>query len=188
MIRTTLAAAVALALVAPLGACSKGADAPAKTAASADKTIAEAIAGAPQLTKVSAAITEAGLADVFDGPGSYTLLAPDDEAFTKLGATGTTLTAPEHRAELVAILRGHILPGHLTPDAIKKAIADKKGPVTMTTLADGSVTFAESGSDLVVTSSDGSKAKIDGDALVASNGVVLPVDGLVKSAKPAAGG
>ena len=28
---------------------------------------------------------------------------------------------------------------------------------------------------------DGAKAKIDGTALVASNGVVLPIDGLVKS-------
>lgn len=181
-----LAAATSLALVASLTACADGNDtASEKAAVSADpaeQTLAAAIGGAPGLTTVSGALAEAGLAGVFDGPGSYTVLAPDDDAFAKLGDAGKTLTEAEHRAELVAILRGHILPGHLTPDAIKKAIAAKKGPVTVRTLADGSVTFAANGDAISVTGEDGTKATIDGEALVASNGVVLPIDGLVKKA------
>jgi len=186
-----LAAAAALAMLAPLAACGSGekdADEVAANADNADRTLAAAIGDAPGLTTVSGALSEAGLASVFDGPGSYTVLAPDDDAFARLGDTGKTLSEAEHRAELVAILRGHILPGHLTPDAIKKAIAAKKGPVTMTTLADGTVTFAASGDAITVTGEDGAKATIDGEALVASNGVVLPIDGLVKKAEPAPAG
>ena len=175
-------ALVALGALVPLGACSKSETAPTATASDANRTLAAAISGAPGLTNVSTALSESGLADVFDGPGSYTVLAPDDDAFAKLSQGGTVLTDPAHRAELVAILRGHILPGHLTPDAIRHAIAEKKGPVSMRTLADGMVTFTADGNVLTATGPDGAKATVAGDPLVASNGVVLPIDGLLKTA------
>jgi uncharacterized surface protein with fasciclin (FAS1) repeats len=177
----TIAAVV---MLVPLGACSKNDSATPGGSASAtpgNQTLAATISGAPGLTTVSTALTEAGLGDVFDGPGSYTVLAPDDDAFAKLGEAGKSLSEPAHRAELVALLRGHILPGHLTPDAIRKAIEDKKGPVTMRTLGNGVVTFSADGDAITATGADGTKAKIDGAALVASNGVVLPLDGVVKS-------
>lgn len=176
----SLAAAAALAFLAPLAACSGGAE---KTAATTDtnSTLASAINRASDLSTLSSALSQAGLADVFDGPGSYTVLAPNDAAFAKLGEQGKMLNEPAHRAELVAILRGHILPGHLTPEAIREAIAKKKGPVSMRTLADGQVTFAEAGGKLTVTGADGAKATVEGDPLIAGNGVVLPLDGLVKA-------
>lgn len=182
------AAAAALAMLGPLAGCGAeqgGGDEVATGVNDTNRTLATAIGGAPGLTTISGALSEAGLGSVFDGPGSYTLLAPDDDAFGKLDDKGKMLSEAEHRAELVAILRGHILPGHLTPDAIKKAIAAKKGPVTMTTLADSTVTFAAAGDTISVSGEDGTKATIDGEALIASNGVVLPIDGLVKATEPA---
>ena len=179
----TIAAAAALALFAPLAACSQeGTTNGETTAATVDGTLASAIGDAPGLTTVSDSLSEAGLGEVFDGPGSYTLLAPGDDAFAP---AGEALTGEENRAALVAVLRGHILPGHLTPETIRKAIENKNGPVTMTTLDDGEVTFAAEGDAITVSGADGSKATIDGEALIASNGVVLPLDGLVKKAPPA---
>jgi uncharacterized surface protein with fasciclin (FAS1) repeats len=180
-------AAAVVAVLMTLGACSDNSTPAANAVATqpGNQTLATAISGAPGLTTVSTALTDAGLGDVFDGPGSYTVLAPDDDAFAKLGDDGKALTTPDHRAELVALLRGHILPGHLTPDAIRKAIEEKKGPVTMRTLGNDVVTFSSDGDAIMATGADGTKAKIDGDALVASNGVVLPLDGLVKSPKSA---
>lgn len=177
-----LGAAAALALLAPLSACGGDAGVTEEEAAKGDAsgTLAAAIGGAKGLSTVSGALSEAGLADVFDGPGSYTVLAPNDDAFAKLGENGKTLTDEAHRAELVALLRGHILPGHMTTDAIKKAIADRKGPVTMTTLGESTVTFSQEGDTISIKGADGSIAKLSGDAVVASNGVVLPLDGLVK--------
>ncbi len=178
-----MAAAAALAVLAPLAGCSQSdagsePDAPATTAA--NRTLAAVIGGAPGLTTVSGALSEAGLADVFDGPGSYTILAPDDDAFGTMQSETAALEDDAHRAELVAVLRGHILPGHLTPDAIREAIKNQKGPVKMTTLDDGEVTFSADGDLIKVTRADGATATIDGEALVASNGVVLPVDHLLK--------
>lgn len=190
MLKTRFLGAVAAsAVLLALGACSDdNAATPAEKPLATqpgNQTLATAIGGAPGLTTVQTALTEAGLGDVFDGPGSYTVLAPDDDAFAKLGDDGKTLTEPDHRGELVALLRGHILPGHLTPEAIRKAIEEKKGPVSMRTLGNDVVTFSAEGDTIVATGSDGTKAKIDGTPLVASNGVVLPLDGLVKSPKSA---
>ena len=117
---------------------------------------------------------------MFDGPGSYTILAPADGAFGPLESDTPALEDDARRAELVAVLRGHILPGHLTPDAIRKAIADQNGPVKMATLDDGEVTFSAQGETITVTGANGARATIGGDALVASNGVVLPIDSLLK--------
>ncbi|WP_165938517.1 fasciclin domain-containing protein [Parafrankia sp. BMG5.11] len=181
------AAAGAAALLVPLSGCSGEADTPAATAAPAEAgtgTLAAKIGSAPGLTTISGALSEAGLADVFDGPGSYTVLAPDDDAFAKLGDTGSALTEPANRAELVAVLRGHILPGHLTPQAIKTAIGEKKGPVSMRNLAGDQIEFSLDGDAIIATGSGGIKARIDGAPLVASNGVVLPLDALIKSAQP----
>lgn len=178
-----IAAAAALAVLSPLAACSQS-DAPAAADGaaepSANRTLAATIGGASDLTTLSGALTEAGLADVFDGPGSYTILAPEDGAFGSLEGGPEAMADDARRAELVAVLRGHILPGHLTPDAIRKAIDDRKGPVTMTTLDDGEVTFSKSGNAITVTRAGGAKATIEGQALVASNGVVLKVDQLLK--------
>ncbi|GGD98557.1 hypothetical protein GCM10011515_18000 [Tsuneonella deserti] len=179
-----IGALAAVALLAPLGACSKADEKSAPTAQASNGTLAAELGGAPGLTTFSTALADAGLGDVFDGPGSYTVLAPDDDAFAKLDQGGKTLTDPAHRAELVAVMRGHILPGHLTPEAIRKAVADKKGPVSMRSLDESMVTFTTDGDTIVVTGADGGKARVDGAALVASNGVVLPLDGLVKSPPP----
>ncbi|MXO76060.1 hypothetical protein GRI40_12625 [Altererythrobacter aerius] len=182
-------AATALALLASLAACSDDAKtAPAaQTTETAQRTLAAAIGDAPNLTTVAGALSESGLGDVFDGPGSYTLLAPDDRAFAALGEPGKALTDPAHRAELVAILRGHMIPGHLTTEAIAQAIAQKQGPVTMRTLADSAVTFSQAGDTITVAGANGERATIDGAGIIASNGVVLPMDGLVKSAEPVTG-
>jgi uncharacterized surface protein with fasciclin (FAS1) repeats len=186
-----LAAAAALALIAPLAACAPAGDDAASEQSGGEatgRTLAAAIAGAPELSTISRALTEAGLADVFDGPGSYTVLAPNDQAFAALGSGKEAITEPAHRAELVAILRGHILPGHLTPDAIRQAIETKNGPVTMRTLDDRMVTFAADGKKITVSDGGGAKATVSDETIVATNGVVLPVDGMIKRPPAPAGG
>lgn len=184
-------AAGALALIAlvPLGACKQ--DASKETAKSDAKaapagTLASSLASAPHLSTVSSAFSDAGLATVFDGPGSYTLLAPEDDAFGKLDLKSGDLKSPELRPVLVAMLRDHILPGAITPDAIRQAIKAKGGPVKMRTLGDGVVTFSASGDDIMVEGENGKTAKLDGQAATASNGVVLPIDGLLKTPQPVA--
>ena len=182
-----IAAATMLAALAPLAGCNKAADnrnadatAPAETP-SAD-TLATAIAGDKQLGKLAAALRETGLATVLDGAGAYTIVAPRDAAFGANPAKVAAIMEPANRAALVALLRAHIVPGFLTPEDIGKAIDAAPGkPVTMRTMGDGMLTFTRSGSGIVVTAPGGAHAVLGAPALRASNGVAIPVDGLLRT-------
>ena len=151
------------------------------TAEVSDETLASVVEDAEGLSVVSAVLGDAGLEQVFDGAASYTLFAPQDGAFDALGEAGEDLRSPEQRAAMVAILRDHIVPGYLTPDDIANAIdvADD-GSVEMRTMGAHTLTFTGEGETITVTGEDGAKARFAGDALRASNGVAIPLDGVLK--------
>src|SRR5687768_12804028 len=125
-----LAAAGAILLTA--GCNGDAADGDAEAAEVSSETLAELIADKDDLSVVSGTLSDAGLAQAFDGVAAYTILTPTDEAFDKLGDLGKTLRTPEQRPAMVAILRDHIVPGYLTPDDIGKAIElEEDGTVEM---------------------------------------------------------
>ena len=185
-----LAAAGAVLLLAACGSDGDGDGDGSGTEASevSGETLAELIADQDDLSVVSGTLSDAGLAQAFDGVAAYTILTPTDETFEKLGEQGRTLRAPEQRPAMVAILRDHIVPGYLTPDDIAKAIElEEDGAVEMRTMGNHTVTFTGEGDTITVTSEDGSSAKFAaGDTLRASNGVAIPVDGLLKQVATAA--
>lgn len=153
-----------------------------QTAAEAvDGTLADAISGAGDLSAVASALGDTGLAQVFDGAGSYTLFAPTDEAFEALGETGEALRGPDQRAVMAAVLRDHIVPGYLTPDDIETAIEAQGGSVEAETMGDHTLTFTRAGDHIRVTSENGANAMLGGTALKASNGVAIPLDGVLKT-------
>ena len=142
-------------------------------------TLAALIAGADDLSVVSTALKDAGLAQVFDGTAAYTLLAPRDAAFDSLGDEGKALRSPEQRPAMVAVLRDHIVPGYLTPADIANAVKlDPDGKVAMKTMAGHTLTFASAGDAITATGEDGATVRFAGKPLLASNGVAIPVDGL----------
>ena len=152
-----------------------------ETAEVNNDTLAALIAEADGLSTVAGVIGEAGLAEVFDGAASYTLLAPRDSAFDALGELGEELRSAEERAATVAILRDHIVPGYLTPQDIAKAVAaDNDGSVAMRTMGGHVVTFTGEGEAITVTAEDGATARFAGDALLGSNGVAIPLDGVLR--------
>ncbi|GAB5351353.1 fasciclin domain-containing protein [Qipengyuania sp. 483] len=171
--------AVAISGFALLPACSSETeepDNPAATQEEGTRTMAASLGELPDMALLNGAISSAELGSVFDGPGSYTLLAPNDKAFEALGERGKVLLQEEQRPVLVGLLREHILPGHLTPENIAKAIDDRGGDVTMTTLGGGEVTFSKNGDDVTVSNGNGSSASFASSATAATNGVIIPID------------
>ncbi len=148
-------------------------------------TLATALGSASDLNTLRDALGDSELGAVLDGPASFTVLAPRDAAFEALGEDGEALMRQDQRPVLVAVLRNHLLPGHLTPESIGEAIAATGGPVTMTTLGEGSVTFSKSGDQLVVQTPGGSSsAHIVGTSTATGNGVVIPVDTVLMPPSP----
>lgn len=183
MIRTFIAAITAASLV-PLGACKRvePESQPAATGSStADRTLAGAIAAAPQMKNFAGALKDTGLAGALDGAAPYTLLAPVDAAFSRLGQPAVELRKPEHQAAMAEILRDHVIPGYLTPRDIQASIAANDGkPVKMRTAGDGQVTFTRDGETLTITSADGVTGRIAGEPLRASNGAAIPIDTVLR--------
>ena len=173
---------LALASLAACGDKAEGDKAGATAGAeNASGTLASAVSGAAGMTTVAAALKSSGLATVFDGNAPYTLLAPDDDAFGALGDAGAALKTPENSAAMAEVLRGHILPGFVTRADLDSALDSAKGkPVKMKTMAGEEVTFTRAGDTVNVTAADGSTAKLDGEAIAASNGVALPIDAVLK--------
>jgi uncharacterized surface protein with fasciclin (FAS1) repeats len=179
-LRGSLALAAAAALL-PLTACSdKGGDDKAATTAPSGDTLAEAMSKEDRLSTLAGALRDTGLSQVFDNAGSYTIFAPTNAAFAKLGDAGKALRQPDRRAVLTAVLRDHIVPGYLTPDDIGTAIDAEGGQVEVQTMGDHELTFTRDGDGYRVAAEDGSSATIAGTVMRASNGVAIPLDGVLK--------
>lgn len=173
-----------LAAMLALSACqneAKGPDTALETSTAASSTLSAVLTGADQYSTYASGLTSTGIEGVLATRANYTLLVPTNAAFGKLGDKGATLAAPEQRAVLAALLRDHILPGAVATEDIGRAIEANGGkPVKMRTLGEGSVTFSRDGTALIATGGDGSKATV-GAATTAKNGVLLPLDGVLKS-------
>ena len=170
-------AAIALVSLPLVAACSETEEHTAQGATRDDGTLtlAAALGAEKDLDIVREAMDESELSGVLDGPASYTLLAPTNAAFEAVNDRAMPLLEPEHRPVLIAILRNHLLPGHLTPEAIDAAIDREGGPVAMTTLGRTLVYFSRSEGKLFVSLGDTRAALVD-SATAVNNGVVIPID------------
>ena len=176
------ALALTVVSLAALTGCDKVPDtSPSDTTFNSDETLAAALAGIDALDTVARAMSETGLSQVFDGAGSYTVFAPTDDAFARLGAPGNRLFERDNRAALVAVLRDHVVPGRLMPHVIMAAIKANGGQaVQMRTVGDGTIAFTQQDGKLTMIGADGSVVHMAGPAMAASNGVAIPLDGLLK--------
>lgn len=177
-IRYWLGAAL-LPLVLATAACGSGEDAEPILLGTGGETLNQAIAGHEDMTTTSEALSVAQLNEVFDGVGSYTVLAPTDAAFEALGGNTERLLTLEERPVLVGLLREHVLPGHVTPTAIRAAIAAGDGSATMTTLGGGAISFERDGETIVATHSNGATARFAGQTVESGNGVAVPIDAVL---------
>jgi uncharacterized surface protein with fasciclin (FAS1) repeats len=90
-------------------------------AATSGKNIIDTAVAAGQFKTLAAAINAAGLTKTLEGPGPFTVFAPTDAAFAKLPAgTVDNLLKPENKAQLVAVLTYHVVPGEVTAADVVK--------------------------------------------------------------------
>jgi len=186
--------ALALALAATtltVGACIKTdngnssspeAQTPKAQKAAGDKTIA---AGLPANSQFMAVAKAAGLDQTLAGPGPYTVLVPDDAAFTSAPA-GTFDTKPENRAQLTGVLTNLILPGTVLVADIDKTIDTGKGKAVLATMGGGTLTATKDGDKTVLTDAAGHKASITQADDKFSNGVVQHIDAVLLPSKTTA--
>ena len=153
--RTILAAAAALPLA--LGSlAAKAAD------------IVDTAVSAGQFETLVTAVKAAGLVEVLKGEGPFTVFAPTDEAFAKLPAgTVQDLLKPENKAQLVAVLTYHVVPGKIMSSDIAGKMVEVK---------------TVQGSELSVNATQGvmiDNAQVISADIETSNGVIHVIDTVV---------
>lgn len=141
------------------------------------KNIIENAVNSKDHTTLVAAVKAAGLVDVLQGEGPFTVFAPTNDAFSKLPAgTVETLLKPENKATLTAVLTYHVVPGRMTSSDISKAIKTGKGKAEFKTVQGETLTAMMSGKDVVLKDEKGNTAKITIMDVDQSNGVIHVID------------
>jgi len=134
----------------------------------ADQNIVDTAAGAGQFKTLIAALNAASLTDTLKGPGPFTVFAPNDAAFAKLPAdTLQSLLKPENKAQLVAILTYHVVPG-------KMVAADVVKQEALKTVNGKMLAVSAKPNDVMV-----GNANIVATDIAASNGVIHVIDSVV---------
>lgn len=137
-----------------------------------DRTIAETIEAGSDTSSLKTALTAAGLTEALEQPGPYTIFAPNNDAFAKLGSQLDTLLQPTAKSSLANILKFHVVPGELT-------VKDLKDDELLTTLQGTRLRVSKKGNTVTLGNSLG-KAVIVTQDTDASNGVVHLVDTVLK--------
>ncbi len=167
------------------GSTAANSSATASAEAPAEARLATVIAGDRQLGRLNRIVGGAGMTELLNGVGPYTLFAPTDAAIEALGAERADALAGEAmRPQAGALLRAHVVPGMITRRDLEAAIASANGrPVRMRSMADTMLTFTREGDAIVISSEQGGRGTLTAQEGLATNGTVQPIDGLLVRAQ-----
>jgi uncharacterized surface protein with fasciclin (FAS1) repeats len=137
------------------------------SACTSTKDVVAVASGADNFKTLVAAVKAAGLVETLQGDGPFTVFAPTDEAFAKLPAgTVESLSKPENREKLVAILKYHVVPGKVMAADVKTMEAKTaQGQSVKVKVSDAGVTV--------------DNAKVIKTDLLAANGVIHVIDAVI---------
>jgi uncharacterized surface protein with fasciclin (FAS1) repeats len=136
--------------------------------AGSNKDIVGTAISSPNHKTLVKLIKAAGLVEALQAPGPYTVFAPTDAAFAKLPkATVASLTKPENKEQLKAILLYHVVKGKVTA----KDVMAMKSPTSVSTLNGAKIKITHSKKGVMV-----NNAKVTTADLMATNGVIHVID------------
>jgi uncharacterized surface protein with fasciclin (FAS1) repeats len=145
---------------------SDGTSKPSKTP-KASKTIVDIAAKSKSFTTLVSALKAADLVETLAGEGPYTVFAPTNAAFAKLGkAKLKSLLKPENKEQLKKILTYHVVSGSVTSKMLKSGKVE--------TVEGSSITVKIRGKQVMV-----NNAKVILPDVKASNGVIHAIDTVI---------
>ena len=145
-----------------------------------EETIVGVAASNDNFTTLVAAVKAAGLVDVLNSKGPFTVFAPVNDAFAKLpeGKVGTLLK-PENKKLLTAILTYHVVAGEFKAKDVVKAITDNNGKFVIKTVQGGQLTASLKDGKVILTDVKGNTSTVVLTDVAASNGVIHAIDSVV---------
>jgi uncharacterized surface protein with fasciclin (FAS1) repeats len=136
------------------------------------KNLVETAAANGSFHTLGKALEAAELTSVLKDSGPYTLFAPTDAAFDKLPkGTLENWLKPENKAELISVLKYHLLPGRTSAVEVEKLTAPKM-------MQGQNATVRKEGGTLRIAG-----AKITQRDIASSNGIIHAIDTVIVPTK-----
>lgn len=143
----------------------------------ANRDIVENAMNSADHTTLVAAVKAAGLVDTLKGRGPFTVLAPTNEAFSRLPAgTIDMLLKPENLEKLRRILTYHVVAGRISASDLKRMIKDGNGSATLKTVEGEPLWATMHDNTIVLKDQKGNMAHISISNVYQSNGVIHVID------------
>jgi uncharacterized surface protein with fasciclin (FAS1) repeats len=141
-------------------------------------TIGDALAGSADHSAFLQALQSSGLIETLRGAGPYTVFAPTNAAFDAIPEEARrSLTAPEQRDRLIALLSYHIVPGTVTSADLGNAIArGQGGRAELATVTGANLSLFREGEAIIVSDGANARARITRADQNQANGVVHSID------------
>jgi uncharacterized surface protein with fasciclin (FAS1) repeats len=141
-------------------------------------TIGDALAGSADHSAFLQALQSSGLIETLRGAGPYTVFAPTNAAFEAIPEEARrSLTAPEQRDRLIALLSYHIVPGTVTSADLGNAISrGQGGRAELATVTGGNLSVFREGDAIIVSDGANTRARIIRADQNQANGVVHSID------------
>ena len=143
---------------------------------SAGKDILSNLGNSKDHTILMAAIKSAGLTEILQGSGPFTLFAPTDAAFKRLPGGSEQLMKPENHDRLIAVLTYHLVPEKLDADVLAGKVMAGNGSAQLVTVQGGTLKASVGNGAAILTDAKGSVAKLTTPNVLQSNGVVQVID------------
>ena len=135
----------------------------AKEAVKADKTVVETAVANKDFSTLVELLKEAGLVEALSGEGPFTVFAPTNAAFEKVGKEALE-GLKKDKAKLAAVLKYHVASGNMVAADVVKA-------KTIKTLNGAELTVTVKDKDVMV-----DKSKVTSTDIKCKNGVIHVID------------
>lgn len=134
----------------------------------------------PELISFVRNMVTSGTADfLLKNKGPFTVLAPSNDAFSKLDSEQQeALLNPKNKEALAALMNRHIVVGNFNTASLVESIHSSKGTYMLRTISGDTLTVTKKGNDIIVKNSKGVKGVIGKSDIIGSNGVVHILDAL----------
>jgi uncharacterized surface protein with fasciclin (FAS1) repeats len=145
------------------------------------KDIVENLSNSKEHTKLMAAVRTAELTGTLQGEGPFTVFAPVDKAFEKLPkGMFETLSNPENKAALAALLTYHVIPGKISAADFIAAIKKGGGEASYKTLEGEELRVRQDGRRLEIIDAREDKSFVITSDVSQKNGIIHVIDAVLQ--------